>query len=67
MDNINTSDNAREVARLGLECNYADTARQEQKGLAYECIKHFTEAECPFWDTYQDELRACDACATAHA
>ena len=64
MENINTFDQAREMARLCLECTYADTARQAQKGLAYACVKNFAEAECPFWDTYQDELCACCARAT---
>jgi hypothetical protein len=65
MESINTFDQARELARLCLECTYAYTARQKQKGLAYECVKNFAEAECPFWADFQGELRAFDASATA--
>ena len=65
MDNINIIDKARAMARLCLECIYCNTARQEQKGLAYECVKNFTEAMCPFRKIYQAELRALDASARA--
>jgi hypothetical protein len=60
MDTINIIDKAREMARQCLECIYADTARQEHKGLDYKCVKHFAQAVCPFWEIYQAELRACD-------
>jgi len=68
MDTINAIDKAREMARLCLACNYAQTARQEHgatRGLAYECVKNFAEAECPFWETYRAELRTLDARAIA--
>jgi hypothetical protein len=58
MENINIFEQARELARLCLECTYADSACQEQKSQAYECVKDFAEADCPFWDDYQAELRA---------
>jgi hypothetical protein len=64
MECINIFDQARELARLCLECTYAYTARQQQKGLAYECVKNFAQAECPFWEDFQGELRALDASAT---
>jgi hypothetical protein len=65
MGNINIIDKHREMARLCLECIYGNTARQEQRGLAYRCVKNIAQAACPFWDIYQAELRACDASATA--
>jgi hypothetical protein len=61
MENINIINRVREMARLCLECPYANTARQEQKGVAYKCAKNVPQAQCPFWDLYQAELRACDA------
>jgi hypothetical protein len=66
MDTINIFDKTREMARLCLECIYADSARQEQKGRPYECVKNFAEAVCPFWKIYQAELCALDASAPTH-
>ena len=67
MENKYLIDKAREMARLCLECMYGNTARPEQKGLPYTCAKHIAKAVCPFWETYQVELRALDASATARA
>ncbi len=67
MENINPIDNTREMARLCLRCIYGNTARPEQAGLAYKCIKNFPKAECPFWKMYQTELYARKASAIACA
>jgi hypothetical protein len=67
MGNANIFNREREKARLCLGCMYGNTARPEQKGLPYTCAKHFAKAVCPFWETYQAELRALDASATARA
>ncbi len=67
MENINLIDKTREMARLCLECIYGNTARPEQTGLAYKCIKNFPKAECPFWKMHQAELYAREASVTVCA
>ncbi len=67
MENVNPIDKAREMARLCLKCIYANTARPEQMGLVYKCVKNFPEAECPFWKFYQATLYAREASATTCA
>ena len=66
MKSTNIFDQHREMARLCLECIYANTARPEHKGLPYECVKNFAEVDCPFWKIYQAEQHAGEAGATAH-
>jgi hypothetical protein len=53
MEDINITDKDREMARVCLECPCGKTARQEQKGLIYECVKNFSEAVCPFGQAYE--------------
>ena len=66
MGNIKIIDRNRDMARLCLECIYGNTDRPEQKGLAYDCVKNSSEAECPFWKIYQEELYAREASETAY-
>ncbi len=53
MGDTTVTDKDREMARICLECPCGKTARQEQKGLAYECVKNFGEAVCPFGQAYE--------------
>jgi hypothetical protein len=53
MENTNITDKDREMACICLECPCGKTARQEQKGLVYECVKNFAEAVCPFGQAYE--------------
>ena len=68
MENINSFDRERELARLCLKCIYGNAAQPEHgaaRGLAYTCVKNFPKAECPFWEIYQMELRTHEPSATA--
>ncbi len=53
MENATITDKDREMARVCLECPCGKTARQEQKGWVYECVKSFAEAVCPFGQAYE--------------
>lgn len=70
MENTNLIDKAREMARLCLDCIYGNITRPEHgaaRGSAYECVKNFPVADCPFWGIYQVELQARAGQATACA
>ena len=53
MEDAKITDKDREMARVCMECPCGKTARKEQKGLIYECVKNFAEAVCPFCQAYE--------------
>jgi len=53
MENATITDKDREMAHVCMECPCGKTARQEQKGLVFECVKNFAESVCPFCQAYE--------------
>jgi hypothetical protein len=53
MEDVNGTEKDREMAQVCLNCICCKTARQEQKGLMYSCVKNFTEELCPFCQAYE--------------
>jgi hypothetical protein len=53
MENVEATEEEREMARMCLQCPCCKTARLEQKGLVYTCIKNFAEGLCPFCQAYE--------------
>ncbi len=53
MENEYVTEKDREMAQVCLSCPCCKTARQEQKGLVYTCVKDFAEELCPFCQAYE--------------
>ena len=53
MENQNVTEKDREMAQVCLNCPCGKSARQEQQGFLYSCVKNFTEGICPFCQAYE--------------
>ncbi len=53
MENVNISDKDREMAQVCINCPCCKSARKDQKGFMYSCVKNFTESVCPFCQAYE--------------
>ena len=53
MENVQITEKDREMARVCLACPCGQTARRNQKGLAYDLVKNVTSELCPFCRAYE--------------